>query len=622
MAKSFREIVSDEDALMELLHIADTRAIDGDGVVSLRDFDDICAKIATINTVNPKTYSRRIAWTLISRLLLGLTSYLDICVQNCFEESLKLNQQLGSNLVMVKSKRKTLLVESQKAKKQRITIVAKETTNVDWNRLWEEPLELDSEELTQPDLTLVSIDKITLREIEPPTVSSGLIDIHDSIGFDGSGDVIFDSHLEPFDDGSFGANMIVTCRSFDENMNDITIQSAFEDTISTLAALGKSPKSLVLPNSPASSNLSAPQSPVQKLTVNDRRRTENPLSVLKSTPFAPPNIAALAKKGKCRKVTIFKDEDDEKIIAGDVMKKRISNTTASCKARKSDLFTKEKLQKLKLNDMFTAPAIRGTPNQKLFARSAKTRLVIEVDWTTIQDAFDSGIRDDNGTKLSEEIDILQNENGNISRRTRSQSRMSMSFNGPMLNPVLSSTPINPSQKSVHSFHASHPNNVVPNDISPIDSYTDLFEPPSPFMDIAALAPPGFKNDSQNHESNKQPQSSIPHLDDHNVPEIDVAQNSSPLIECSDLLVLLGENSLEYTMMQKLIKLWQKGIHPIKVDDLLAKKCNRFQAAKTFASLLNLKKKKLVQLENSADGKIEHISKGDDFVLIVEPEHSL
>lgn len=63
----------------------------------------------------------------------------------------------------------------------RTTEVEEETTDTEKIHFWEVPLELDKNDITLlPDKTLVPASKVTLREVDKPTVQifSG---IHDSV---------------------------------------------------------------------------------------------------------------------------------------------------------------------------------------------------------------------------------------------------------------------------------------------------------------------------------------------------------------------------------------------------------------------------------------------------------
>lgn len=243
--------------------------------------------------------------------------------------------------------------------------------------------------------------------------------------------------------------------------------------------------------------------------------------------------------------------------------------------------TQDKLLRRRTVDIFSKPVMNGTINRHWFKLTARTQQS-DTDWTTIQDAFDSGNYDEsnqtNGSVASCEIDILRNESETRiqSLQTCSRNVSHISDSVPM-QPVLTSTPIRETswQQSVISFHAPR-------------SQTNPINPPSAFEDSLPPPPQEFQNSNQSHFVRCSHNQSIPHLYATNVPEIDlkIELNESPQIVHSDLAALLGKNSLEYTIMQKLMKLWQKNTHPIIVGHLLTPHCNRFHAAKTFASLLS------------------------------------
>lgn len=264
----------------------------------------------------------------------------------------------------------------------------------------------------------------------------------------------------------------------------------------------------------------------------------------------------------------------------------------------------------KTNDLFTESAIKGLLIGRQFARGAKTR-PMPVDWTIIDGMFDSIDPADNGD--SEASEILQTEHTGQFNRTRSQSRnMSFneiaSFNGSMMPPPpppFTSTPQRPrrfdrSSRSVS--RAASPSNV-----------TNLFTPPLAFQNPAqspnfpsqAVPPPieyGDADDdddgisvciNQNHDeqqSGVQSGSSFQPVNGEATTAIamdeEIEESEGDPVENTDLKTALGENSMEYTIITKLIRLWQKDTHPVQVEHLLKKGCNRIQAAKTFASLLS------------------------------------
>lgn len=211
--------------------------------------------------------------------------------------------------------------------------------------------------------------------------------------------------------------------------------------------------------------------------------------------------------------------------------------------------------------------MNGSCVRDLFARGASTRQM-DIDWTTIQDAFDLGENDESNESLAS-IDILRNENES-GVQTRSRSRTSHVSDSVPQVPALTSTPLRQvlTQQSATSFHAPR-------------SQTSVIAPPSGFGFDEFTPPQGFRNASQSQFVANSQNESFPHLNEENVPKIE-----SPPIEHKDLASLLGENSLEYTTMQKLMKLWRKNTQPINVEHLLTSPCNRFIAAKTFASLLS------------------------------------
>ncbi|XP_055296186.1 uncharacterized protein LOC129565383 [Sitodiplosis mosellana] len=601
MAQSFQENVRNDDSLMQLLSLVDNKAIGDNGEIRIGDFQGTCAKITTINTKNPREYTRRIAWTLTGRLLLGLTTYHDIQVRLCLEESRQLLGKCSGRLFdiekVTKRKTKQVITKSKNKKARTVEVVEEEETENERVRFWEVPLVLDKNDITKyPDTTLVPASKVTLREIDEPTMPDFVgIDASLENGFGDDGFGVFeeeDEEMVAMDDAELNntrSNDLVgivprhPSIDLDENMNNV------DELDIDLESIGNRSEQAA----------GAPPPPEPSV-----RRKENPLNLLaKVTPLAPLAVTALRIGGGKRKRSIFKDED--KIISNRLMRKRTTNATIGCNVRRSNLMTQDKQAKLNKVDIFSLPIMNGFFIRELFARTAKMR-VADTDWTTIKDGFNDSRfetgdqNQSNGSDGSSEIEILRNESESRIQ-TRSSSRLSRVSDSVPIQPALTSTPIRASQQSVNSFNAPR-------------SQSDLFDPSPSFQDSALMPPPDFLNASRSRiVLNDQ---SIPHLNEKNVPEIDF--NESPLVEHHDLATLLGENSLEYTIMQTLMKLWRKdNVHPIKVEHLLTPRCNRFQAAKTFSSLLSLKKKKLVQLENSADGRIAHISQGESLTSIAD-----
>lgn len=249
------------------------------------------------------------------------------------------------------------------------------------------------------------------------------------------------------------------------------------------------------------------------------------------------------------------------------------------------------LLKLKSADLFSIPVMKGTVNRDLFALTAKNKQ-IETDWTIIQDAFDSPNCDDANeanTTVSSEVDILRNESENrIQTPRQAQHQNEIRLNAANLGDAL---PISTStgQRSPQSIHFSTPYhltsdlNFIP-DIT--DEHLDLVSPPSNFRSSNVTPPVEFSNTDQ--DGFKVPNVLIvSKIDNHHVSK-DSDNDFEPMANPQNTLLIsaLDENSLEYATISKLMKLWQKSVHPIRVENLLKRQCNRFQAAKTFASLLS------------------------------------
>lgn len=230
--------------------------------------------------------------------------------------------------------------------------------------------------------------------------------------------------------------------------------------------------------------------------------------------------------------------------------------------------------------------MNGSANREWFARSAKIRSV-DTDWTTIQSAFDSGIQDDDGSHGSNESEILRNESENR-LQTRSHNRISFHNSAVSIGTMLTSTPVQRtlSQQSEIDFHSQRSQELNLSAISPIaqnnNNNSHLFEPPLAFQNSLLPAPFGFSSQNNLEIPFLSNQSSF--TPNQNIRKIDLPEDYSSQIV--DLAAEFVEHSLEYHIMKKLIKLWQHNIRPIGVTHLLSPGCNRFDAAKTFSSLLS------------------------------------
>lgn len=255
---------------------------------------------------------------------------------------------------------------------------------------------------------------------------------------------------------------------------------------------------------------------------------------------------------------------------------------------------REKEIKKRQPDIMMIPSVKNSYVRELFARNAKNKKAEETDWTI---TFDSGICDDsqelNGGNISKEADILRNESQNGRIGTRASTRASTRANTSNL---LSSTPKKqPSQTSNVDMvrNAQLNTDTIQQPELNLFENDDLFNPPSGFQDSPIDPPPNFVNNpcprspnpskSPNQPSVQNQSLFPPSFVDQNAPEVDEIV-SQPIV-CPDLIALLGEDSLEYQTLIKLKHLWRKNMHPINVNTLLTPRCNRIQAAKTFAALL-------------------------------------
>lgn len=258
--------------------------------------------------------------------------------------------------------------------------------------------------------------------------------------------------------------------------------------------------------------------------------------------------------------------------------------------------------KPKINNFFTDPAIKGWINRDQFARGTKTR-PMPVDWTIIDDVFGMN---DHADDESEASDILQSEHGSQFSRTRSQ-RNNMSFNeqssfdaSMMPPPPITSTPKRPrrfdrssiSRASIHSNPSSllTPPSEFQNPAQSPNSPSQIVPPPIEYGDDDDINV-CFNQSNDERQSGVQSGSSFQSANGHTTAATtmneEIDESECDPVEHADLKTLLGENSSEYAIITKLIGLWQKDIHSIKVEHLLKKGCNRIQAAKTFSSLLGV-----------------------------------
>lgn len=265
-----------------------------------------------------------------------------------------------------------------------------------------------------------------------------------------------------------------------------------------------------------------------------------------------------------------------------------------CKKRISvSIQEKQPLQMLKkkTTDLFSVPAMNGTFNRKVFAQNATIKPV-ETDWAIIQDAFEpfnhetsnvDGENNEEASQVSIEVDILRNE-------SESQ-RRSINVDEPLIaNRLRSSTPCRPFSRQ--SIRCSTPlpldsNIHTPDLIVSPPSHLQQWNSGSELNPSNPLAPPvDFNDDCQSNFELQTPsrRQSVQQPNQNSTAEFDIS--IIQFDERPDLIAILGENSLEYVVISKLIVLWQKPMHPVKVNNLLSPRSNRIQAAKTFASLLS------------------------------------
>lgn len=263
---------------------------------------------------------------------------------------------------------------------------------------------------------------------------------------------------------------------------------------------------------------------------------------------------------------------------------------------------KQRVSLLKTNilDIFPVLLMNGSIERNKLAKRATTKQT-ETDWSITQDTtapIDRGESNVGMQDVSNEvIDILWNERES-QIRTRSQSRNSFNMPAPA-EPSKASTPRQPPSRQ--SFRCSTPQSNDPllnidanatnglfdflDDII-VPSLSDFVRHSGSMPTSAPLTPPiGFSKKKQSDsELPNAPARRSQRQNENSVPDFD--RSNHQLVKCPDLIDLLGENTPEYTVMGKLMHLWQKSVHPIKVNNLLTPRSNRFEAAKTFASLLS------------------------------------
>lgn len=383
------------------------------------------------------------------------------------------------------------------------------------------------------------------------------------------------------------------------------------------------------------------QSPIVNATQasnKEQSQHENAAALIAELSTLPSSSVAVEKKKRAaskRRAT----RDVETIIPSKIMKTRISKWVMCLLGyvnaplnlqhfiyshyQNSAFIGCQNLEKLrvritdqlkpKTSDFFVDSAIKGWVNRDQFARGRKTRPEPN-DWTIIDDVF--GLND-HAADESAASDVLQSEHGSQFSRTRSQ-RANMSFNEQssfdatlMPPPPITSTPHATPQRPRRFDRSSISRAPSPSNLS------NLFTPPSPFQSSAqhpnspsrVVPPPveygddgdgisvccfnqsndeqqtGLQNVSLLQATNDQTKTTIVAAAATATMDEEFDESEGDPVENTDLKTMLGESSTEYTIITKLIRLWQKDVHPIKVERLLKKGCNRLQAAKTFSALL-------------------------------------
>lgn len=253
-----------------------------------------------------------------------------------------------------------------------------------------------------------------------------------------------------------------------------------------------------------------------------------------------------------------------------------------------------RLSKPNMVDMLSAPAMNGSFVRKKFAEC--TAMSKEsTDWSIINDAFapaNRGEPDNDEQNLSMEADILRAEDeSRIQTRSQNQSQNGFVVPAPpdasrVSTPCQSSTSRHSSSRQ--SIRCSTPKTFDPNAVNQaFDLFDDLIPPPIAFNNLADSLPESFLTPPNGFGNSHQSDFESSYAPERSSRRIEIDDSSSfQLIEHPELIALLGKESWEYIVMLKLVQLWQKNEQQITVERLLTPRSNRFQAAKTFASLLS------------------------------------
>lgn len=276
--------------------------------------------------------------------------------------------------------------------------------------------------------------------------------------------------------------------------------------------------------------------------------------------------------------------DQERKISGETFKKRLSDVFINCKKpnlQQQTQIIKERQTKLKQINFFDAPIMNGSNVTKQFQRNAQIDEV-ETDWSIIQDAFSrpNASADDNSTDGTIEIDVLRNETQIrksmrlSSRQSNHSKRQSQAQIGKAITEKESIIP----PPSIELFFDDEEFN---RNFSLPELDLDLITPPVFFqnnnsiLSLDDLKSPFGKERTPNDSEEKK--------EEEEEEEVDV----EAIIKYNNSIASLNKDSMDFKILMKLIGLWKKNVHPIRMEHILLKRCNRIQAAKTFGALLGM-----------------------------------
>lgn len=238
----------------------------------------------------------------------------------------------------------------------------------------------------------------------------------------------------------------------------------------------------------------------------------------------------------------------------------------SCKNHSKTVGRKTNLFTLKPKDLFVGTSIKGLVNRDQFARHSNTRRM-PIDWGIIDSFFDSN---------DSAVD-LKNEHDSQFKRTRNQC-VNVSLNE-QSQPTFTSTPKR--RRFDRSESPSQSPNITGHVVPPPGEF-DFFDDDinllfhrwnsgqlSPISNVSSF------QSSYDETTGITSKAIVGEIED---------SEGDPLYY-TEFVAKLGNQSIGYDVIKKLISSWKKDFAPVKFDDLLKVGCNRVEAAKTFSLLL-------------------------------------